>query len=36
MKEGRPVPIDKFMRGQMQSYMDNIDPPDDIQPERKG
>ena len=36
MKEGRPVAIGDEMRGHLQAYMDNVVPPDDIQPERRG
>ncbi len=36
MDEGRPVPINDEMRRRLQAYMDNITPPDDIQPERRG
>ena len=36
MKEGRPIAINEDMRSHLQSYMDNVVPPDNIQPERRG
>lgn len=36
MKEGRPIAINEDMRSHLQSYLDNVVPPDNIQPERRG
>ena len=36
MKAGKPTAFDENMRSHLQAYQDNVVPPDDIQPQRRG